>query len=128
MNDAIIRIATFFLAEAPQGGRSGAPRARRDPHMWFFKFELPSRKTRCYSAKKIGRSSAKSTLLSQKQRCLTYDIIVYAKSLLEKVSHLLWVLVIISRNINKYRKSSPQLQRRDKLLLICLSAYLHSFI
>ena len=39
-------------SEATNGGRSGAPRARRDPHMWFFKFELPSRKTSCYSAKK----------------------------------------------------------------------------
>ena len=29
------------------------------------------------------RYSAKSTLLSQKQRCYTYDIIVYAKSLLD---------------------------------------------
>ena len=39
--------------EAPNGGRSGAPRARRDPHLSFLKFEIRSRNNIMLLSKKV---------------------------------------------------------------------------
>ena len=40
-------------SEATNGGRSGAPRARRDPHLSFLKFEIRSRNNIMLLSKKV---------------------------------------------------------------------------
>ena len=65
--------------EAPNGGQSGAPRARRCAPVWFLNFTTHHENKVKISAKK-SEISAKSTLLSQKQRRYAYDGDVYAKN------------------------------------------------